>query len=297
MDWDSSIAHFRTHLQFERKMSRHTVDAYLRDVGQFRDFVDGVAPTEVTNEHIEAWMSTIYDRRMEASSQARKLSGLRSFFRFVQAIGSSDGIETSPTDFVDTPKIGRRLPDVLTVGEIDAMLATIDLSTDQGHRNRAMLETLYSCGLRVSEVVDLQLGDLFFDEGFVRVTGKGSKQRLVPISGEAQHQIELWLAQRRHMEVDARSADTVFLNKRGRKLSRVMIFNIIKEAAIAAGIAKHVSPHTLRHSFATHLLEGGASIRQVQQMLGHESILTTEIYTHLDRSALKESLEKHHPLG
>lgn len=293
-EWEAATDGFRTYLQFERKMSPRTVDAYMRDVAQFRAFVEPVGPFEAAREHVEAWLSEVYDSGAEPSSQARKLSGLRSFFNFLQI---AEGAESSPVEFVDAPKIGRRLPDVLSIGEIDAMLATIDLSSEQGHRNRAMLETLYSCGLRVSELVGLRLGDLFFDDGFVRVTGKGNKQRLVPVSGEAQRQIELWLGQRRLMTVDPRSADIVFLNRRGGRLSRVMVFNIIKDAASAAGIAKQVSPHTLRHSFATHLLEGGASIRQVQEMLGHESILTTEIYTHLDRSALRKSLEKHHPLG
>ncbi len=294
MDWQGAITGFRTYLQFERKMSPRTVDAYMSDVAQFRSFIEPVSPSEVTREDIEAWLSEVYDSGAESSSQARKLSGLRSFFNFMQITGEAD---SSPVEFVDSPKARRRLPDVLSIGEIDAMLETIDLSTEQGHRNRAMLETLYSCGLRVSELVGMRLGDIFFDDGFIRITGKGNKQRLVPVSGEAQRQIELWLGQRQLMTVDSRSADIVFLNRRGKKLSRVMVFNIIKDAAAAAGIAKQVSPHTLRHSFATHLLEGGASIRQVQEMLGHESILTTEIYTHLDRTSLRKSLERHHPLG
>lgn len=293
-NWDAAIDGFRTYLQFERKMSAHTIDAYMRDVEQFRASAEPVPTTEITRENVESWLSEIYDSGVESSSQARKLSALRSFFNFMQIEGE---IESSPVEFIDAPKARRRLPDVLTLDEIDAMLATIDLSTEQGHRNRAMIETMYSCGLRVSELVGLSLGDLFFDDGFIRVTGKGNKQRLVPVSGEAQHQIELWLGQRRHMDVDPKSSDILFLNRRGRKLSRVMAFNIIKDAAAAAGISKQVSPHTLRHSFATHLLEGGASIRQVQEMLGHESILTTEIYTHLDRTSLRKSLEKHHPLG
>jgi integrase/recombinase XerD len=293
-DWATATDDFRTYLRFERNMSPLTVKAYTSDVEQFGAFVEPLKPAEVVRKNIEDWLSEIYENRTESSSQARKLSALRSFFKYLQIIND---IDASPVEFIDSPKADRRLPDVLSIGEIDALLATIDLSAKQGHRNRAMLETLYSCGLRVSELIEMRLGDLFFDDGIVRVTGKGNKQRLVPVSGEAQRQIELWLGQRRLMKVDSRSADIVFLNLRGRKLSRMTVFNIIKEAAAAAGIAKQISPHTLRHSFATHLLEGGASIRQVQEMLGHESIITTEIYTHLDRTSLRRSLEKHHPLG
>ena len=296
-DWATLTENYRTYLRFERNLSKNTVEAYMRDVGQFRDFMEreyAIQPAEVGNNHIEAYLADIYDRGMQASSQARQLSGVKSFYKFLQI---SEVTESSPTEFIDAPKIGRKLPDVLSVEEIDAVIGTIDLSTDQGHRNKAMLETLYSCGLRVSELVSLRLGDLFFDDGFIRVTGKGDKQRLVPVSEEARRNIELWLEQRRTMDVDAKSADIVFLNRRGRKLSRMYVFSVIKAAAEAAGIAKQVSPHTFRHSFATHLLEGGASIRQVQEMLGHESILTTEIYTHLDRTHLRKSVEKHHPLG
>jgi integrase/recombinase XerD len=297
-DWESLAAGFRSWLQFERNMAKHTVAAYTHDVELFRSFVarewGDMLPAEVDGAHVEAFMAEIYDRGMEATSQARMLSSVTSFYKFLQ---DAEIVDRSPTEFVDAPKTARHLPDVLSTGEIDRMLATIDLASEQGHRNRAMLETLYSCGLRVSELVDLRLGDLFFDDGFVRVTGKGSKQRLVPVSGEARRRIEQWLEQRRAMTVDAKSAEVVFLNRRGRRLSRVMVFNIIKTAAAAAGIDKQVSPHTLRHSFATHLLEGGASIRQVQEMLGHESIITTEIYTHLDRTRLRHSVEKHHPLG
>ncbi|MCL2562194.1 MAG: site-specific tyrosine recombinase XerD [Rikenellaceae bacterium] len=297
-DWETQVKDYRSHLLFERGLARNSVEAYMRDVREFRKFIErnagGLLPGEVNASHIEGYMSEVYDRGLQASSQARRLSGIRSFFSFLQA---TEIIDSSPAEFTAAPKVGRRLPDILSVVEIDAMLSAIDLSTEHGHRNRAMLEVLYSCGLRVSELVSLRLGDLFFGDGFVRVTGKGDRQRLVPLSDEARRQIELWLDRRRMMEVDAKSVDTVFLNRRGRKLSRISVFNIIREAASLAGIAKQVSPHTLRHSFATHLLEGGASIRQVQEMLGHESILTTEIYTHLDRSHLRRSIEKHHPLG
>lgn len=298
-DWATLTDNYLTYLRFERNLSKNTIESYMRDVGQFREFVErefsGILPAEVGNAHIEAYMADVYERRMASSSQAHQLSAIKSFYKFLQIAEVSD---TSPTEFVDAPKIGRKLPDVLSVGEIDAIIGSIDLSTQHGHRNKAMLETLYSCGLRVSELISLRLGDLFFDDGFIRVVGKGDKQRLVPVSDEARKNIELWLEQRRTMtKIDTKSIDIVFLNRRGKKLSRVHVFNVIKEAAESAGIDKQVSPHTFRHSFATHLLEGGASIRQVQEMLGHESIITTEIYTHLDRTHLRKSLEKHHPLG
>lgn len=295
-DWETLSTNYKSWLRFERNLSKNTIEAYMRDVGQLRGFVEreyGIVASQVDSAHIEAYMSEVYDRGMEASSQARLLSGIKSFYTFLQI---AEVTQSSPTEFIDNPRIGRKLPDVLIVAEIDAIIATIDLGSEQGHRNKAMLETLYSCGLRVSELISLRLGDLFFDDGFIRVTGKGNKQRLVPVSGEAQRNIELWLEQRRLMKPDAKSGDILFLNRNGRKLTRVMIFTIVKRAAQAAGIGKQVSPHTFRHSFATHLLEGGASIRQVQEMLGHESIITTEIYTHLDRTHLRRSVEKHHPL-
>ena len=219
---------------------------------------------------------------------------MKSFFNYLLI---NDRIENLPTEFIDPPKTGRKLPDVLSVAEIQAILDTIDLSSRFGHRNKAMIETLYSCGLRVSELISLRISDLFFDDGFIRVIGKGDKQRLVPVSRQAVRLIGCYLEQRARQETDPRSADTLFLNNKGRGLTRVMIFHIIREAAKAAGIAKTISPHTFRHSFATHLLEGGASIRQVQEMLGHESILTTEIYTHLDRENLRDNVESHHPLS
>lgn len=296
-DWAALTDNYLSHLRFERNLSKNTIESYMRDVGQFREFVEheyDILPAEVRRKHIESYLASVYDQGMEASSQARRLSGIKSFFKFLQI---SEITTVSPTEFIDTPRIGRKLPEILSVAEIDAMIATIDLSAPNGHRNKAMLETMYSCGLRVSELIGLRLGDLFFDEGFIRVTGKGDKQRLVPVSAEAAKNIGLWLEQRRTMTVDSRCADIVFLSRRGKKLSRVYVFTVIRDAAQLAGINKTVSPHSLRHSFATHLLAGGASIRQIQDLLGHESILTTEIYTHLDRTRLRESIEKHHPLG
>lgn len=296
-DWDTLAGNYLGWLRFEKNLAANTVESYARDLGRFRDFVEcssDILASEVEAQHIEAFMAELYDRGMEPASAARMLSGIRSFFNFLML---TEVIESSPAEFVDSPRLGRKLPDTLSILEIDAIIDGIDLSHPQGHRNKAMLETLYSCGLRVSELVSLRLGDLFFDDGFIRVTGKGDKQRLIPVSDAARRNIELYLEQRRTMTPDPRSADTLFLNRNGRRLTRVMIFTIIKRAAEAAGIPKNISPHTFRHSFATHLLEGGASIRQVQEMLGHESILTTEIYTHLDRTHLAETVKKHHPLG
>lgn len=296
-DWDTLSEKYASWLRFEKNLSANTVGSYTHDLSLLRQYMSALGdllPAEVEASHIEGLMSEIYDKGLDTASQARLLSGLKSFFNFLKLEGIT---ETSPVEYIDAPKKGRKLPDVLSVEEIDAIIAAIDLSSPQGHRNKAMIETLYSCGLRVSELVSLRLGDLFFDEGFIRVTGKGDKQRLVPLSATARKNIEIWLGQRRMMRPDPKSAEIVFLNRHGRKLTRAMIFTIVRKSAEAAGINKDVSPHTFRHSFATHLLEGGASIRQVQELLGHESILTTEIYTHLDRTHLQESIGKHHPLG
>ena len=252
------------------------------------------SPENVLEQHVSSFLAYLYDRGAKKTTQARILSGMRSFFNYLLL---NDRIESLPTEFIDSPKPGRKLPDVLSVGEIGAILDAIDLSTPFGHRNRAIIETLYSCGLRVSELVSLRLADLFFDDGFLRVIGKGDKQRLVPVSAEAVRLITLYIEQRRTLPVDAKHADILFLNNKGRKLSRIMVFYIIRDAVAKAGITKNVSPHTFRHSFATHLLEGGADIRQVQELLGHESILTTEIYTHLDNENLRQNVERHHPLS
>ena len=262
----------------------------MRDLAQFAHFIlhrYDVEPKRVEREMIERYMEWIYSRGREKSSQARNLSGIKSFYNFLLL---SDIIESSPAEHILPPKAARHLPDTLSVEEIDRIISTIDHSTTKGLRDRAILEVLYSCGLRVSELCELKLSDLFFGEGYIRVTGKGDKQRLVPISGIARDRIQLYLEQR---HTDHRSEESVFLNNRGTKLTRVMIFTIIKQATKLAGIDKKISPHTLRHSFATHLLEGGADIRQVQELLGHENILTTEIYTHLDTTHLRETVQKH----
>ena len=288
--WEETGRRYRTYIKLEKRLSENTVESYMRDLRQFAHFIlrqYDVTPRKVERTMIERYMGWLFERGREKTSQARCLCGIRSFFNFLLI---SDQIEASPAEFVDTPKFGRHLPDVLTTAEIDRIIATVDTRTTKGIRDSAMLEALYSCGLRVSELTSLRLSDLFFGEGYIRVIGKGDKQRLVPISTVARDKIQRYLEKRR----SARSGEeVVFLNNRGGQLTRVMVFTILKQAAQRAGIDKHISPHTFRHSFATHLLEGGASIRQVQEMLGHESILTTEIYTHLDSDHLRHTLEEH----
>lgn len=288
--WEETGRRYRTYIKLEKRLSENTVESYMRDLRQFAHFIlrqYDVTPRKVERTMIERYMGWLFERGREKTSQARCLCGIRSFFNFLLI---SDQIEASPAEFVDTPKFGRHLPDVLTTAEIDRIIATVDTRTTKDIRDSAMLEVLYSCGLRVSELTSLRLSDLFFGEGYIRVIGKGDKQRLVPISTVARDKIQRYLEKRR----SARSGEeVVFLNNRGGQLTRVMVFTILKQAAQRAGIDKHISPHTFRHSFATHLLEGGASIRQVQEMLGHESILTTEIYTHLDSDHLRHTLEEH----
>lgn len=294
--WEEAGRRYRTHIRVEKNLAANTVEAYMRDLRQFAHFILrqwDVEPRKVEREMIERYMAWLYDRGREKSSQARALSGVRSFFDFLLL---DERIEASPAEFIAAPKFGRHLPDVLTTEEIDRIIAAVDTSTPKGRRDAAMLEVLYSCGLRVSELTALRLGDLFFGEGYVRVVGKGDKQRIVPISGLARERVSRWLDDRRDM-AKSRTEDTVFLNNRGKPLSRVMVFTLLRQAALRAGIDKRISPHTFRHSFATHLLEGGAGIRQVQDMLGHESIITTEIYTHLDREHLRRTVEDHLPLS
>ena len=287
--WAEISRRYRTYIKLEKRLSANTVESYMRDLEQFAHFVLrmwDVPPRKVESQMIERYMAWLYDRGCEKSSQARALSGLKSFFNYLLL---TDAIESSPLEFIEMPKFSRRLPDVLSTAEIDRILAAIDRTTPKGVRDDAMLELLYSCGLRVSELISLRLCDLFFGEGYIRVIGKGDKQRLVPVSDTAREKIYAYLDCRKG---GSSSEETLFLNNRGGRLSRVMIFTIIKQAVLRAGIDKQVSPHTFRHSFATHLLEGGASIRQVQEMLGHENIITTEIYTHLDNSRLRQTVEE-----
>ena len=288
--WTEISRGYRTHMRLEKHLSDNTIESYMRDLAQFAHYIlrmYDVPPKKVEPEMISNYMSRLYELGREKSSQARALSGIKSFFNYLLL---EEIIDSSPAELIEAPKSSRPLPDTLSTEEIDRLIGSIEDSTTKGLRDRAILEVLYSCGLRVSELCDLKLGDLFFGEGYIRVIGKGNKQRLVPMSSIARSRIQLYMDVR---SKERRKEEILFLNNRGKKLTRVMIFTIIKQAAQRAGIEKKISPHTFRHSFATHLLEGGANIRQVQELLGHENILTTEIYTHLDDSHLRKTLEEH----
>lgn len=280
-------------LRLEKSLSENTLAAYMADLQKLMDFAGERPLDQLTLADIEAFLCGLHDLGISPRSQARILSGIKSFYSFLLL---EDYIQSDPTELVDAPQIGRHLPEVLSIEEIDAMMTCIDMSVPEGHRNKAMLETMYSCGLRVSEAVGLKLSCCYFDEEYILVEGKGSKQRLVPISSKAIREIQLWLQRRCQMNnIRKGQEDYVFLSKQGRALSRSTVFRIIKDLAMKAGVQKSISPHTLRHSFATHLLEGGANLRIIQQLLGHESILTTEVYTHLDRSFLRSQILDFHP--
>ena len=289
--WNRAARGFEQYIRLEKGLSKNTVEAYMRDYTSFAAFVlrqYDVPPTKVEQYMVERYLAFLFEEcRHAKASQARELSGVKAFYNYLLL---NDKIEQSPTELITTPKRSRPLPDILSVEEIEQIINSIPLDTPKGVRDRAMLELLYSCGLRVSELTALRLSDLFFGEGYIRVLGKGSKQRLVPIGNVARERVMMYMDCRESKK--AKDKDILFLNNRGKALTRVMIFTIIREAVERAGIDKTVSPHTFRHSFATHLLAGGASIRQVQEMLGHESIETTEIYTHLDTSRLRETVEK-----
>ena len=289
------LKRYRQYLLLEKSLSPNTLEAYLDDASKLLGYLDdcGLDLTKVTLDDLHGFAAAMGDLGIAPRSQARIISGIKSLFRFL----SLDGYrEDDPSELLEAPKIGRHLPDVLTVDEIDRIIGQINLSVPEGQRNRAMIETMYSCGLRVSELCSLRMEDLFLDEGFIRVTGKGSKQRLVPISGRAVDEIKKWLMDRCHIDIRPGAEPYLFLSiRRGRPISRIMVFDIIKDLTAKAGISKTVSPHTFRHSFATHLLEGGANLRAIQCMLGHEKISTTEIYTHIDRSRLREEIVSHHP--
>lgn len=285
---------FLRHLKLGRNYSPNTVAAYDHDTDALLAFLDEehVALREVRPQHLEAFAATLHDRGLEATSLARVLSGVRTFFRFLLDEGY---VDDDPTELLQGPSVGEHLPEVLSTDEVDAMEAAIDLSKPDGQRNKAIIETLFSCGLRVSELTTLRLSDLFIDEGYLRVHGKGAKERLVPVSPAAVRQLKLWFVDRNALTIKPGEDDYVFLNRRGAHLTRTMILIIIKRAAADAGITKTVSPHTLRHSFATALLKGGADLHAIRQMLGHESIATTEIYTHVDTAALRQEILLHHP--
>ena len=295
--WEAYKKGFKAYLQLEKSLSENSVDAYMHDIEKFTQFLsihkEEKAPAQIELSDFEVFLKWINELGMTPASQARIISGLRSFYKFCLQEQIS---ETDPTALLEAPRLAKHLPDTLSYHEIEKIISVLDVSTPEGTRNKAIIETLYSCGLRVSELVNLKLSCLYFDVGYVRITGKGDKERLVPIGSAAIKYIMLYLDNIRvHLDVVPGNEDVVFLNRRGGKLSRVMIFMIIKEAAKNAGISKNISPHTFRHSFATHLVEGGADLRAVQEMLGHESITTTEIYTHLDREYLRDTLQQFHP--
>jgi integrase/recombinase XerD len=295
--WTSYKKGYSAWLQVEKSLADNSVEAYLRDLEQFTNYLtqtnQKLTIEEVTLQHIEGFVKTIHDIGFTATSQARIVSGIRSFFKYCVM---EDIITTNPAALLETPKTTRKLPDTLNFEEIEKIITAIDLSEVAGQRNKAILETLYSCGLRVTELVQLKLSQLHTDVGFVKVIGKGNKERLVPIGRDAIKHIEIYCNQiRNKINIKKGQEDIIFLNKFGAGLSRIMIFMIIKDLALKAGITKSISPHTFRHSFATHLVEGGADLRAVQEMLGHESITTTEIYTHLDRDFLRTTLQLHHP--
>ena len=278
----------------EKGLSGNTLDAYINDINKLLKFIDeqNVNLLSLTYEHLQQFVAQLKDIGISARSQARIISGVKSFYRFLMI---EDYLEKDPTELLESPKIGQKLPEMLTINEINNLINSIDLSKAEGQRNRAMLEVLYSCGIRVTELTTLRHSNIYFDEQFIIIRGKGNKQRLVPISEKAIQEIRNYLIDRHNIKVQKGHEDTLFLNRRGAGLSRVMVFNIIKEQAKVAGIRKNISPHTLRHSFATHLLEGGANLRAIQTMLGHESITTTEIYTHIDREFLRREIIEHHP--
>ena len=296
MKWKNALHDYQFFLKIEKGLAKNSIESYARDVKKLIAYLDendiAISPLFINQETIQEFVYAT-SKQLNARSQARMISGLRNFFDYLIF---EDYRKDNPTDLIESPKIGRKLPDTLSEEEINILINAIDLSQPQGERNRTILESLYSCGLRVSELINLKLSDLFFDEGFIRVIGKGNKQRFVPINFQAQKYIDLYVNSiRSHIQVQKGFEDTVFLNRRGKNLSRVMIFTIIKNLAEKAGIKKKISPHTFRHSFATHLLERGADLRAIQQMLGHESITTTEIYMHLDKSFLKEVVNTFHP--
>jgi len=298
MDWKSGINGFKSYLMLERSLSANSIDAYTRDIDKLMEFInlqfEGISPLVIELQHLEAFILFINELGLGPRSQARILSGIRAFYKYLLV---EDLIDDDPTELIEGPKLKRKIPDVLSYDEISQILASIDLSHETGTRNRAMLETLYSSGLRVSELIGLRISNLYIDLGFIRVIGKNNKERLIPIGEAAIKQIQLYIegVRRSMMNIQKGHEDILFLNRRGKQLTRVMVFHIVKKAAKEAGIDKNISPHTFRHSFATHLVEGGANLKAVQDMLGHESIITTEIYTHLDTDFLRETLLSFHP--
>ena len=295
MSWEKSIKEFKTYLKIERSLSSNTIDSYLRDVKKLARFAieKKINQLNISKSDIKDFITEINKEGISARTQSRIISGIKAFYKYLIL---EDYLKVNPTELIESPKIGMKLPDTLSISEIDSLISAIDLSHPQGERNRAILEVLYSCGLRVSELTNLKLSNIRFKEGYVKVVGKGNKERFTPIGNSAIKYLNIYLNEiRNHQNIKKGSENIVFLNRRGNKLTRVMIFTIIKELAKKIGLKKKISPHTFRHSFATHLIEGGADLRAIQEMLGHESITTTEIYTHLDREFLRDAIMSFHP--
>ena len=297
MKWDDSIKGFESYLRLEKALSQNSINAYINDINKLVDFLKidykGITPQKVKLPQLRGFVEWLNSKGVSPRTQARTISGIKSFYKFLLI---EEKINSDPTSLLESPKIGRKLPDVLSQAEIDMLIQAIDTDKSEGQRNKAILETLYSCGLRVSELVSLKISNLYFDQGFIKIEGKANKERLIPISERAINEINIYLdGYRKTLKIAPNAYDILFLNRRGQKLSRVMIFTIIKNLADKVNLNKKISPHTFRHSFATHLIEGGADLRAVQEMLGHESILTTEIYTHIDRDYLKDTINKFHP--
>lgn len=291
---DDILKKYKLYLKLEKALSGNTVHAYVADVNKLFQFLkeEDIHPFDATLENLETFSASLRDVGIQPRSQARILSGIRSFYHYLIM---DDYLQTDPSELLESPQLGLHLPEVLSIDEIDNLIEAIDLSKDEGQRNRTILETLYSCGLRVSELCNLKLSDLYLTEGFIKVEGKGSKQRLVPISPRAIRELQLYFIDRNLTTIKPGYEDFVFISKRGKNISRITVFHFIKELAEAIGLQKKISPHTFRHSFATHLLEGGANLRAIQSMLGHESIGTTEIYTHMDTHRLRSEIIEHHP--
>jgi integrase/recombinase XerD len=297
MKWDDSIRGFEDYLRLEKALSQNSINAYINDINKLMDFLKnnfkGITPQKVKLNHLKSFVEWLNEKGVSPRTQARTISGIKSFYKYLLI---EEKINSDPTSLLESPKIGRKLPDVLSLEEIDLLINSIDVEKPEGQRNKAILETLYACGLRVSELVNLKASNLFFEQGYVKVEGKSNKERLVPISKRAIVEIKKYQeGYRKSLKISQSAQDILFVNRRGQILSRVMIFTIIKNLAEKVNLNKKISPHTFRHSFATHLIDGGADLRAVQEMLGHESILTTEIYTHLDREYLKDTINQFHP--
>ena len=298
MSWKIYIRGFNDYLLIEKSLSKNTVDAYIKDINKLNSFFNSENQKndirDIKYADFQSYLAYLSQKNISARSQSRVISSIRSFFKYLEL---ENIIDSNPSNLLESPKVGKKLPEFLTVDEVNKLVSEVDRSTKEGERNLAIIEVLYGCGLRVSELIELKISEIYWKEGFIRIIGKGNKERLVPLGSIAAKQLKIYIHEIRvHKKINAECKDHVFLNKNGKKISRVMIFKIIKKLTTKAGIKKKVSPHTLRHSFATHLVEGGADLRAVQEMLGHESITTTEIYTHLDRNYLRQVILDHHPL-